>query len=86
VGTSRVLPRYRHYAPGLDPDQCQAGVHILDLRRGREVGGVPWPTGNQLFAIEAIDRTASCGFPFTQPRTPGRARVSIHCFSAGIAS
>jgi uncharacterized protein (TIGR03032 family) len=83
VGTSRVLPRYRRYAPGLDPDRCQAGVHVLDLRRGRVIGGVSWPSGNQLFAIEALDRTAAIGFPFALPRTPGRA---AHCFSVGIAS
>jgi uncharacterized protein (TIGR03032 family) len=86
VGTSRVLPRYRHYAPGLDPDRCQAAVHVIDLRRGRVVGSVSWPSGNQLFAIEALERTAACGFPFLPPRASGRARTSLDCFSAGIAS
>src|SRR5262249_36780370 len=56
VGSSRVLPRYRCYAPGLDPDRCETGVHALDLRTGRVVGSLVWPNGNQIFAIEGVDR------------------------------
>lgn len=71
VGTSRVLPRYRHYAPGLDPDRCVAGVHVLDARSGKILAAVTWPTGNQLFAIEALPRDKTIGFPFLVNRRVG---------------
>ena len=29
VGTSRVLPRFRQYAPGLDVDEGRCGIHAL---------------------------------------------------------
>lgn len=64
VGTSRVLPRYQHYAPGLDPDRCIAGIHILDLQTGKTAASLTWPHGNQLFAIEAVPRSLTVGFPF----------------------
>ena len=62
VGTSRVLPRYRHYAPGLDPDSCRAGVHVLDAGSGKVLGSVEWPAGNQLFAIESMPRDVTIVF------------------------
>jgi uncharacterized protein (TIGR03032 family) len=74
VGTSRVLPRYRHYAPGLDPDRCCAGVHILDLRSGKTLGSMLWPHGNQLFAIEALPRSMAIGFPFRVGRSAKRVQ------------
>lgn len=30
VGTSRVIPRFRHYAPGLDCDKTHSGVHAIE--------------------------------------------------------
>jgi hypothetical protein len=35
VGTSRVIPRFRHYAPGLDVDRSRCGIHAVDLQTGR---------------------------------------------------
>ncbi len=35
VGTSRVIPRFRHYAPGLDVDASVCGIHAVDTRVGR---------------------------------------------------
>src|SRR6185503_17047718 len=34
VGTSRVLPKYRHYAPGLEPERCQTGIHAVEVKTG----------------------------------------------------
>jgi uncharacterized protein (TIGR03032 family) len=64
VGTSRVISRYRHYAPGLDPLYCETGIHAVDLGTGRVLGSLVWPNGNQIFAIEGIDRAILTGFPF----------------------
>jgi len=63
VGTSRVIPRFRHYAPGVDPDRSETGVHAVDVKTGRVLGSLVWPLGNQIFAIEAIADTL--GFPAT---------------------
>jgi hypothetical protein len=64
VGTSRVIPRYRQYAPGVDLERSESGVHAVDLKTGRVVGSIVWPLGNQIFGIEACP-LATSGFPFT---------------------
>jgi uncharacterized protein (TIGR03032 family) len=85
VGTSGVLPRYRHYAPGLDPARCETGVHALDLATGRVLGSLLWPLGNQLFAVEGLDRERSPGFPFVAGRAASpKSRVEL--FSRGVAA
>ena len=76
VGTSRVLPRFTAYAPGLDPAQCYCGVHAVDLRDGRVLGSVAWPSGNQIFALELIPRSVADGLPF-DTRTQRAARQKI---------
>jgi uncharacterized protein (TIGR03032 family) len=52
VGTSRVIPRFANYAPGLDVGKSVCAVHAVDLLTGRVLGSIQWPTGNQIFAIE----------------------------------
>lgn len=64
VGTSRVLPRFRAYAPGLDPGAARCGVHALDARTGELLGSITWPEGNQIFAVERMPSGMSGGFPF----------------------
>lgn len=54
VGVSRVLPRYEAYAPGLDPRRCRCGIEVVELRTGTVVGGLSWPSGNQIFAIAIL--------------------------------
>jgi uncharacterized protein (TIGR03032 family) len=71
VGTSRVIPRFREYAPGLGVDESECGVHALDIRTGRILGSLIWPSGNQIFAIEVIDQAFASGFAFQ----PGARRM-----------
>jgi uncharacterized protein (TIGR03032 family) len=85
AGTSRVIPRYRRYAPGLDPNRCETGVHAVDLTTGSVVGSLLWPAGNQLFAIEGLDQTLSHGFPFTRPGTGDRKR-HVALFARGLVA
>jgi uncharacterized protein (TIGR03032 family) len=75
VSTSRVLPRFRHYAPGLEVNKSRCGVHAIELSSGRVVGSIYWPAGNQIFAIDWLPRTVAVGFPFAvgQP-APARMR------------
>jgi uncharacterized protein (TIGR03032 family) len=85
AGTSRVLPRYRHYAPGLNPERCETGVHVLELATGRVLGSLLWPLGNQLFAIEGLNRNITSGFPFVQGETASpKGRIKL--FSRGVAA
>ena len=85
VGTSRVIARYRHYAPGLDADRCTTGVHAVDLVSGRVAGSLLWPNGNQIFAIEAVPQWLTPGFPFVRPGVPGRKQQAL-LFSRGLAA
>ncbi|HEX7253081.1 MAG TPA: DUF4915 domain-containing protein [Thermoanaerobaculia bacterium] len=55
VGTSRIIPEFRQYAPGLDPRRSICGVHAVDTRSGRILGSFLWPRGNQIFAVEWLE-------------------------------
>lgn len=63
VGTSRVIPRFHMYAPGLDLHRSVCGVHAVDTRTGEMVGSLVWPEGNQVFAVEAVPLSLTQGFP-----------------------
>jgi uncharacterized protein (TIGR03032 family) len=65
VGTSRVISRFRQYAPGLDVDSSRCGVHAVDTRSGEILGGIEWPAGNQVFGIDWVPREQAAGFVFT---------------------
>jgi uncharacterized protein (TIGR03032 family) len=64
VGTSRVIPRFRQYAPGLNVEKSVCGLHAVDLRTGEVAGSLLWPAGNQIFAIELVPRSFTSGFVF----------------------
>lgn len=74
VSTSQVLPRFAHYAPGLDVDKSQCGIHAIELSTGALLGSLFWPAGNQIFAIDWLPRAVAIGFPFVSGR-PSPARV-----------
>ena len=82
VGTSRVIPRFRQYAPGLEAANSVAGVHVLDTTDGRVVASLVWPHGNQIFAIEAAPARMTSGLPFpaTGRRRPARERGLFYAF------
>src|SRR5207245_6254260 len=54
--------------PGLDPDRCACGVHALDAKTGRTLGSLVWPTGNQVFAVEAVPSAWTAGLPIVLGR------------------
>lgn len=88
VGTSRILPRFRHYAPGVDPLRTETGLHAVDLRTGDVLGSLIWPTGDQIFAIEACrGGVATVGFPFTSPAEQRRGQQLLFAgspFRSGV--
>jgi len=83
VGTSRVIPRFRQYAPGLDPARAQCGLHAVDTRTGRVVGSLIWPLGNQVFSVDWVERSWSSGLPFPvgRKRVSERQRLLFYGFS-----
>lgn len=82
VATSKVIPRFRRYAPGLDVDRSVCGVHLIDVRSGRALGSLRWPAGNQVFAVEAVPRPMTLGFPFSAgtKRRPAALRALFSGF------
>ena len=64
VATSRVIPKYARYAPGLDASASRCAVHAVSLSTGKVLGSLDWPYGNQVFAIDWVDATDSQGFFF----------------------
>jgi uncharacterized protein (TIGR03032 family) len=81
VGSSRVIPRYAHYAPGLDVERSVCGVHALDTRSGEVLGSIHWPTGNQVFDIALLPRALTLGFPALAGRRQARTALSSFFFS-----
>ncbi|GAC1443920.1 MAG: hypothetical protein NVSMB52_02730 [Chloroflexota bacterium] len=80
VGTSRVIPRFRQYAPGRDVDASVCGVHAVDTRSGKILGSYIWPTGNQIFAVDWMPANATIGFPFTLKPSAGRIKTMFYTF------
>jgi uncharacterized protein (TIGR03032 family) len=83
VGTSRVIPRFYRYAPGLELKSSVCGVHALDVRSGAVVGSLTWPEGNQIFGIETINNEVVDGFPFRPGiRSTRRHRDLFYSFAS----
>jgi len=68
VGTSRVLTRFKQYAPGLDPAKCVCGIHAVEVKSGAVLGSLLWPNGNQVFAIEPVPAAWTAGLPIVAGR------------------
>jgi uncharacterized protein (TIGR03032 family) len=84
VGTSRIIPRFRQYAPGLEVARSVAGVHAVDTTDGRIVASLIWPDGNQIFGIEAVSTRVTSGLPFPAGRRrPARERGVFYAFRLG---
>jgi uncharacterized protein (TIGR03032 family) len=84
VGTSRVLPRFHQYAPGLDPARCESAVHALDTRTGQVLGSIVWPYGNQIFAIEAVPAQFATGLPIAADTPRDDARALFYGFMTRV--
>lgn len=82
VGFSRVLPRFRKYAPGLDVECSECGVSAIDMKRGIVIGSLVWPYGNQIFALDWLPVETSRGFPFLvgKRRSAARERSLFYSF------
>ena len=78
AGTSRVIPRFSRYAPGLVLEKSRCAVQALDTRSGKVLGSLDWPEGNQIFAIDWAPRRSVSGFPFgARRRTDSKASRAL---------
>lgn len=84
VGTSRVIPRFRQYAPGLQVERSLCGLYAIDTRNGQILGSLIWPYGNQIFAVDWVPNEFSSGFPFlaNRSRVEEREKILFYTFSA----
>ena len=80
VGTSRIIPRFAQYAPGLDADLAQCGIHWVDPVAGRCLASLYWPSGNQIFAIETLPRSVSDGLPYPASASSRQLRRAEQLF------
>jgi uncharacterized protein (TIGR03032 family) len=65
VGVSRIIPRFRAYAPGLDVNKSHCGVFALNTKTGKVLGSIKWSCGNQIFALDWAPQEMTSGFAFT---------------------
>jgi hypothetical protein len=88
VGSSRIIPRFARYAPGLDVHSSECGLHAVATRTGEILGSLIWPYGNQVFAIEAVPSTFTTGFlfPVGSRRVTTRDRQVLYAFSTSVSS
>jgi uncharacterized protein (TIGR03032 family) len=82
IGTSRVIPRFRQYAPGLDTERSLCGIHAIHTKSGEILGSLIWPYGNQVFAIEWVSSRVTTGFPFSAgvQRSSMREKLLFYAF------
>ena len=77
VGVSKVLDRFRQYAPGLKGKTQVCGVYAVDKQTGRILGSIVWPGGNQIFAVDAIDSGVTKGFLHRDSRRTTKSQKDI---------
>ncbi|HTA60977.1 MAG TPA: DUF4915 domain-containing protein [Bacteroidia bacterium] len=65
VAISRVLPRFRHYAPGIKSKTQTCAVVAIDTIKKEKIGEIEFPYGNQIFAIDYFNSDKCEGFAFT---------------------
>jgi uncharacterized protein (TIGR03032 family) len=83
VGTSRVIPRFYRYAPGLDVSSTVCGVHALDPISGHVLGSLTWRSGNQVFGIDWLPATSASSFPYRMPMKAGSERAIFYSYARG---
>ncbi len=76
VGISRVIPRFRQYAPGLDVDRSSCGVVAVG-----SPAAASWrasgPAGNQVFALDGSPAPPPAASPSTRPAAVAAPEASL---------
>ncbi len=81
VGTSRVIPRFRHYAPGLQLERTRCAIHAVAVSTGKILGSLEFPSGNQIFAIEPVPAGWTSGLPFHRKTRSDEARTLFYAYA-----
>jgi Domain of unknown function (DUF4915) len=85
VGTSRVIPRFQRYAPGLSLETSVCAVHAVDVRTATIKGSLRWNWGNQIFGIDWLPRDVTSGFPWDVARKrPARIKRLFYAFTTEL--
>jgi uncharacterized protein (TIGR03032 family) len=74
VGVSRVLPRFKKYAPGINTTNQVCSILAFELKTGKKIGEIIFPYGNQIFAIDYFNSSYCKGFPFLSIKKNGREK------------
>lgn len=77
VGTSRIIPKFARYAPGLDAASSICAVHAISCKTGQLMGSIEWPFGNQIFAIDWIGASVTTGFPFAATKRRQKRETAL---------
>lgn len=79
VGVSRVLPRFRQYAPGITSKQQVCSIVAFDVEKNKVLGEIKFPNGNQIFAIDYLFSEQCVGLPFKtlQKNVPEKKIFSV---------
>jgi len=87
VGISRVIPRFRQYAPGLNTDSSLCGIYAVNIDSGEILASLVWPYGNQIFAIDWISNQTTSGFPFSvgSRSSKNREKALFYAFKTNIS-
>ncbi len=85
VGTSRVIPRFKQYAPGLEVEKSICGVHAISLKTGKVLASLTWASGNQIFAVECMPESLSTALPFSLKRNSEREKFVFYAFETDSA-
>lgn len=86
IGTSRVIPRFRQYAPGLNIETSICAVHAVDMRTAKVRGCLSWKWGNQIFALDWLQRDVTSGFPWVVGRKqPARIKRLFYAFTTEVS-
>jgi uncharacterized protein (TIGR03032 family) len=65
VGVSKVIQKFKVYAPGIKEKKQQCGVYAIDMTTKKIIGHIEWAYGNQIFGLETIASDACEGFLYT---------------------
>ncbi|MCS6818581.1 MAG: DUF4915 domain-containing protein [Chitinophagales bacterium] len=64
IGVSKIIPKYKIYAPGLSIRHQQCAVYAVNISTREILGRIEWEMGNQIYGIDWISADACIGFPF----------------------
>lgn len=76
IGVSRILPRFRQYAPGVKNNKQECAVYAVSLRNGEILGSLAWENGNQIFAVDIIENKFCTGFLYEKIKPSSEKEVS----------